>query len=122
MFLLSAINSKDACSHPQLLTLTNNTMYTCLKGDIEALLLNLTESFNLFNAKAISGCKLFYNFLNHIFFFLYNCSSLNDHKSYLKSFDHLYLKTSSFSSTFIIVTNASAILSRNIQAIFIVYF
>ena len=122
MFLLSTINSKDAFSHLQLLTLTNNTMYTCLKGDIEALLLNLTECFNLFDAKAISGCRLFHNFLDYIFFFLCNCSSLSDHKSYLKFFDHVYLRAFSFFSTLIIVTNVSAILSRNMQAVFTIYF
>ena len=111
-----------------MLALTHNCLllqiipYTCLKEDIKALLLNLTKCFNLFDAKAISDCRLLHNFLNHISFFLYNCSSLNDHKSHLKSFNHLCLKTSSFSSTLIIVTNASTILSRNIQAVFIVYF
>ena len=120
MPLFNARNSKDACSHPQLLALLNNMQYAYLKNpllDTEVLLLNLTEYFNFFDTKVIPDYRLLDNFPDHISFHPCNYSSFNSHKSYLKSLDYLYFKASSSFSTFIVITDVSAALPRNIQTV-----
>jgi len=115
MFLLSAKNSKDTSPYLQLLALLSNTQCACLKGsllDTEVLLFNLTEYFNLFDTEVIPGCRLLDSFPDCTSFHLCNCSSLNNCIAYLESLDCLCLEASFFSSTLIIVTNASATLSR----------
>ena len=72
--------------------------------------------FNSFDAKAILGYRLLNNFSNCIFFYSCNYSSFSDYKSYLESFDHLYLKASSSSSTLIVITDTSTTPPRNMQA------
>ncbi len=86
------------------------------------LLLNLTKHFNLFNAKGTSGCRLLNSFPNCISFHYYNCSSLNDYTAYLESLNYLCFETSFSFPTLIIITDASAISLRNIQAISTTYF
>ena len=117
MSLLSTRNSKGTYPHPQSLALLNDAQYTHLKGsllDTEALLLNLTEHFNPFNAKAIPGYRLLDNFPDFIPFYSCNHSSLNSYISHLRSLDYLCLKASSSPSTLIVVTDTSFISPRNI--------
>jgi len=116
--LLSARNLKSTCS-------LNNIQCAYLEGfllDTETLLLNLTKHFNSFNAKIILGCRLLNSFSDHIFFYPYNCSSLNDYIAHLKSLDYLCHKVVSSSFTFVVVTNTSAILLRNMQTLSAAYF
>ena len=107
------------------LVLLNDTQYAHLKSlhlDTEASLLNLTECFNPFDAETTSDCRLLNNFSDCISFHPYNYSSFGGHKSHLESLDCLCLKTSSFSSTPIVVIDASAIPLRSMQTISAVYF
>lgn len=100
-----------------MLTFLNNIQYACLKSlllDTEALLINLTKCFNLFNVEVILGYRLLDSFFDYIFFHLHNYSSLNNYTAYLKSLDYLCYKVASSSSTLVIVTNTSVILLRNI--------
>ena len=116
MSLLSARNSKGTHPHSQLLALLNNAQCACLKGpllDTEASLLSLTEHFNPLDAEVTPGCGLLDSFPDCILFHLCNHSSLNDHNTHLEFFDCLCLEASSSSSTLVVVTNASAISSRN---------
>ena len=116
MSLLSAKNSKGACSHPQSLALLNNTQCACLKSfflDTEVLLLNLTECSNLFDAEATPDCRLLDSFPNHIFFYFCNYSSLNDCTAHLESLNYFYHKVVSSPSTLVIVTSTSVIPSKN---------
>jgi len=125
MSLLSTRNSKGTCPHPQSLALLNDAQCTCLKGpllDTEASLLNLTECFNPFDAEATPGYRLLNSFSEHISFHLCNCSSLNNCNTHLESLDHLCLEASSSSSTLVVVTDASAIPPRNMQAVSVVHF
>jgi len=125
MFLLSARNSKGTHPHPQLLALLNDAQCTCLKGsllDTEVLLLSLTECFNPLDVETTLGCRLLDSFPECISFYSCNFPSLNDHNAHLESLDHLYLEASSSSSTLVVVTDASAIPPRNMQAISAVYF
>ena len=125
IFLPSARNSKGTSSYSQSLALLSNTQCACLKSsllDTEVSLLNLTKYFNLFDTKAIPGCRLLDSFPNHISFHLCNCSSLNNCIAYLESLDCICLEVSFFSSTLIIVNNASAISPRNMQVISAVHF
>ena len=125
MSLLSAKNSKGTHFHPQSLALLNDAQCTCLKGtflDTEASLLSLTKCFNLLDAEIIPDCRLLDSFPNRIFFHPYNHSNLNNCNTHLESLDHLCLEASSFSSTLVVVTDASTIPSRNMQAIFFFIF
>ena len=120
MSLLSAKHSKSTSSYPQSLALLNNTQYACLKGsllDTEASLLNLTEFFDSLYTEATSGCRLLDNFPDHISFHSYNHSSLRNCKNHLQSLDYLCLKVSFSPSTLVVVTDASVIPSRCMQAI-----
>ena len=120
MSLLSAKHSKGALPHPQSLALLNNIQCACLKGpllDTEASLLNLTECFNSLYAEATPGCRLFDSFPDRISFHPCNRSSLRDCKSHLQSLDQLCLEASSSSSTLVVVTDASVIPSRRMQAV-----
>ena len=84
--LLSDKHSKSVPSHPQFLTLLNDTQCACLKGpflDTEVSLLNLTECFNSLYAEATLGCRLLDSFPNHISFYPCNCSSLRNCKTHL---------------------------------------
>ena len=120
MFLLSAKHSKGAPSHPQSLALLNDTQCACLKGpllDTKAFLLNLTEYFDLLHTKTTSGCRLLDSLLDCISFYPYNHSSLRDYKTHLQSLDHFCLEAFSFSFTLVVVTDASVIPSRYIQAV-----
>ena len=83
----------------------------------EASLLNFTECFNLLYTEAIPGCRLLDSFPNYISFYPCNCSSLRDCKTHLQSFDRLCLEASSSSSTLVVVTDASVIPSRRMQAV-----
>ena len=56
-----------------------------------------------------SGYKLLNSFFNHIFFYSYNYSSLNNYIAYLKSLNYLCLETVSSLSTLVIDTDTSAI-------------
>ena len=125
MFLLSTRNSQNTFSYLQSLDILNNFQCAYLKDlllDTKVSLLNLTEPFNLLNTKTIPDYRLLDNFTNCISFHYCNCSSFSNHKFYLEFLNYLYLKTFSFSSTLIIVTNTSAILSGNIQVISATYF
>jgi len=125
MSLLSARNSKGTHPHPQSLAFLNDTQCAYLKGpllDTEASLLNLTERFNPLDAEATPGCSLLDSFSNHISFHPCNHSSLNDRNTHLKSLDCLCLEASSSSSTLVVVTNASVIPPRNMQAISATHF
>ena len=111
MSLLSARNSKGTCSHPQSLALLNDTQCAHLKDpllDTEVSLLILTEHFKPLDAEAIPGCRLL--------------DSFPDHNTHLKSLDHLCLEASSSFSTLVVVTDASAIPPRNMQAISAAHF
>ena len=90
--------------------------------DTEASLLSLTECFNPLDAEATPGCRLLDSFSEHISFYPCNRSSLNDHNTHLESLDCLCLEASSSSSTLVVVTDASVIPSRNMQAIFAAHF
>ena len=120
MSLLSARNSKGTRPHPQSLALLNDAQCACLKGpllDTEASLLNLTERFNPLDAEATPGCRLLDSFPDRISFHPCNRSSLKDRNTHLESLDRLCLEASSSSSTLVVVTDASAIPPRNMQAI-----
>ena len=115
MSLLSAQHSKSAPPHPQSLALSNDTQRACFKGsllDTEASLLNLTECLDPLYIEVCPGCRLLYNFPNHISFHPCNCSSLRDCKTHLQSLDYLCLEAFSFPSTLVVVTNTSVIPSR----------
>ena len=104
----------------QLLALLNNIQYACLKGillDTEALLLSLTERFNSLDAEATPGCRLLDSFPECILFYPCNHSSLNSCNTYLESLDCLCLEASSSPSTLVVVTDASVIPSRHMQAV-----
>ena len=106
--------------HAQSLALLNDTQCVCLKGSLlntEASLLNLTEYFDPLHAEATPGCRLLDSFPDCISFQPCNCSSLRDCKTHLQSLDCLCLEASSFSSTLAIVTDASVIPSRHMQAV-----
>ena len=60
-----------------------------------------------------SGYKLLNSFFNHIFFYSYNHSSLNNCIAYLKFLNYLCLEAVSSLSTLVIVTDASTISLRN---------
>ena len=125
MSLLSARNSKGTRPHPQSLALLNDTQCARLKGpllDTEASLLNLTERFNPLDAEATPGCRLLDSFPDRISFHPCNRSSLNDRNTHLESLDRLCLEASSSSSTLVVVTDASAIPPRNMQAISAAHF
>ena len=85
--------------------------------DTEASLLNLTECFDLLHAEATPGCRLLDSFPDRISFHPCNHSSLRDCKSHLQSLDCLCLEASSSSSTLVVVTDASVIPSRCMQAV-----
>ena len=125
MSLLSARNSKGTPPHPQSLVLLNDTQCAHLKSPLlntEASLLNLTKRFNPLDAKAIPGCRLLDSFPDRISFHPYNHSSLNNCNTHLESLDHLCLEASSSSSILVVVTDASAIPSRNMQTISAAHF
>ena len=120
MSLLSAKHFKGTPPHPQSLALLNNTQCACLKGlllDTEASLLNLIECFDPLYAEATPGCRLLDSFPDRVFFHPCNHSSLRDCKSYLQSLDCLCFEASFSSSTLIVVTDASVIPSRYMQAV-----
>ena len=120
MSLLSAKHSKGASSHPQFLVLLNNTQCARLKGpllDTKASLLNLTECFDHLHVETTLGCRLLDSFSDCISFYLYNCSSLSNCKTHLQSLDRLCLEVSSSPSTLVVVTDASVIPSRHMQAV-----
>ena len=120
MSLLSVRNSKGTYSHAQSLALLNNAQCTCLKGlllDTEALLLSLTECFNSLDAEATPGCRLLDSFPECISFYPCNHSSLNSCNTYLESLDCLCLEASSSPTTLVVVTDASVIPSRHMQAV-----
>ena len=118
MFLLSTRNLKSASPYPQLLTLLKNIQYVHLKGSP----LNFTKYFNLFDTKANLGCRLLDSFPDCIFFHSCNHPSCNNCTAYLKSLDYLCFQASFSFSTLVVITNASAILSRNIQVTSTMYF
>ena len=89
--------------------------------DTEASLLNLTECFDLLHTEATPGCRLLDSFSDSISFHPCNCSSLRDCKTHLQSLDHLCLEASSSPSTLVVVTNASVIPSRCMQAVSAAY-
>ena len=125
MSLLSARNSKGTYPHSQSLALLNDAQCAYLKGpllDTEASLLNLTECFNPLDAEATPGCRLLDSFPDRISFHPCNRSSLNDRNTHLESLDRLCLEASSSSSTLVVVTDASAISPRNMQAISAAHF
>ena len=125
MSLLSARNSKGTRPHPQSLALLNDAQCACLKGsllDTEASLLNLTKCFDPLHAEATPGCRLLDSFPDHISFHPCNHSSLRDCKTHLQSLDQLCLEAFSSSSTLVVVTDASAIPPRNMQAISAAHF
>ena len=118
--VLSTKHSKGTPPHSQSLALLNNTQYACLKGPLlntEASLLNFTECFDPLHAEATLGCRLLDSFPDHISFHPCNCSSLNDHNTYLESLDHLCLEASLSSSTLVVVTDANVIPSIHMQAV-----
>ena len=124
MSLLSAKHSKNAPPHPQSLALLNDTQYARLKGpllDTEASLLNLTECFDPLHAEATPGCRLLDSFSDRISFHPCNHSSLKDCKTHLQSLDYLCLEASSSPSTYMVVTDASVISSRRMQAVSAAY-
>ena len=103
---------KNACPHPQSLALLNDAQCAYLKSfflDTKALLLNLTEYFNLFDTKAIPDHRLLDSFSNYISFYPCNHSSLNNCTAHLESLDYLCHKAASFPSTLVVVTDTSAI-------------
>ena len=125
MFLLSARNSKGTRPHPWSLALLNDTQYAHLKGpllDTEAFLLSLTECFYSLDAKATPDCRLLDSFPDRILFYPCNCSSLNNRNTHLESLDRLCLEASSSSSTLVVVTDASVIPPRNMQAVSAAHF
>jgi len=125
MSLLSAKHSKGAPSHPQSLALLNNTQCAHLKGpllDTEASLLKFTEYFDPLHAEATPGCRLLDSFPDCISFHPCNHSSLRDCKTHLQSLDCLCLEAFSFSSTLVVVTDASVIPSRHMQAVSAMHF
>ena len=89
--------------------------------DTEAFLLNLTECFDPLHAEATPGCRLLDSFPDRISFHPCNRSSLRDCKTHLQSLDRLCLEASSSSSTLVVVTDASIIPSRHIQAVSATY-
>ena len=114
--LLSAGNSKSACPHPQSLAFLNNIQYAYLKSyllNTKALLLNLTKCFNIFDTKVIPNHRLLDSFLDYTSFHSCNYSSLNNSTDFLKSLDYLCHKVASSFSIFVVVTDISAIPSRN---------
>ena len=125
MSLLSARNSKGTHPHSQSLTLLTDTQSACLKSpllDTEVFLLNLTECFTPLDSEACPGCRVLDNFPDHISF--HPCDHLQKsfHKAHLEALDHLCHRASSDSSTLVVVTDASVIPPRNMQAISAMHF
>ena len=85
--------------------------------DTEASLLNLTECFDPLHAEATPDYRLLDSFPDRISFHPCNRSSLRDCKTHLQSLDRLCLEASSSSSTLVVVTDASVIPSRHMQAV-----
>ena len=83
----------------------------------EAFLLNLTKYFDYLHTKVTPGCRLLDSFPDCISFHPCNYSSLRDCKTYLQSLDHLCLEASFSPSTLVVVTDASVIPSRHMQAV-----
>jgi len=71
----------------------------------------------LLDAEAIPGCRLLDSFPKYISFCPCNYSSLNGHNAHLESLDHFCFEVSFSFSTLVVVTDASAILSQNMQAV-----
>ena len=77
--------------------------------------------FPIREALNFTGCRLLDSFPNCISFHPCNFSSLRDYKTHLQSLDYLYLEASSSPSTLMVVTDASVIPSRCIQAVSTAY-
>ena len=85
-------------------------------------LLNLTEHFTLLDSEACPGYRLLDNFPDHVSFHPCDCSQESFCKAYLEALDHLCHRASSDFSTLVVVTNASVIPPRNMQAVSAMHF
>jgi Endonuclease/Exonuclease/phosphatase family./Reverse transcriptase (RNA-dependent DNA polymerase). len=120
MSLLSVRNSKGARPHSQSLSLLTDAQSARLRSpllDTEASLLNLTERFSPLHDEARPGCRLLDSFPDSISFHACDRSSLDARKAHLASLDNICQEASSDSTTLIVVTDASAIPPRNMQAV-----
>ena len=124
MSLLSARNSKGASPHSQSLALTD-AQSARLKSpllDTEAALLNLTERFSPLDSEMHLGYRLLDDFPGHVSFYLCDCSNESFHTSHLRALDQLHHEASSDPSTLVVVTDASVIPPRNMQAVSAAHF
>jgi len=125
MSLLSARNSKGASPHSQSLALLTDAQSTRLKSpllDTEVALLNLTERFSPLDSEMCPGYRLLDNFPDRVFFYPCDRSNESFRTSHLRALDWLHHETSSDPSTLVVVTDASIISPRNMQAVSTAHF
>jgi len=125
MSLLSAHNSKGAHSHSQSLALLTNAQSTRLRNpllDTEVSLLNLTEYFSPLHPEMYPGHRLLDNFPNHISFHPCDRSKESFYKLHLEALNCLCQQASTDSSILVVITDASVIPPRSIQAISATHF
>ena len=123
--LLSARNSKGACFHPQSLALFTDAQSAWLKSPLvntEASLLNLTECFSSLDSEMRLEYRLLDNFSDCVSFHLCNYSKESFCTSYLRALDRLHHEASFDPSTLVVVTDASVISPRNMQAVSAAHF
>ena len=125
MSLLSAHNSKSTCPYSQFLALLTDAQSAWLRSpllDTEASLLNLTEHFSPLHPKMCPGHRLLDNFPDRISFHPCDHSKESFCRLHLEALDHLCQWTSTDPSTLVVITDASVIPPRNMQAVSAVYF
>jgi len=123
--LLSARNSKGAYPHLQSLAFLTDAQSAQLRSpllDTEASLLNLTECFDLLHPEIRLGCRLLDNFPDYVSFYLCDRSNGHTRKLQFDALDRLCYEASSNPSTLVVITDASVIPPRNMQAVSVVHF
>ena len=125
MSLLSARNSKGTRPHSQSLALLTDAQSAQLRSpllDTEASLLNLTEHFSPLHPEMCPGHRLLDNFLDCISFHPCDRSKKSFRQLHLEVLDRLCQRASTDPSTLVVVTDASIIPPRNIQAVSATHF
>ena len=90
--------------------------------DTEASLLNLTERFDSLHPEIRPGCRLLDNFPDHVSFHPCDRSNGRTRKLQFDALDRLCHEASSDPLTLVVVTDASVISPRNIQAVSVAHF
>jgi len=90
--------------------------------DTEVLLLNLTECFDSLHPEIHLGCRLLDNFPDHVSFHPYDRFNGHTHKLQFDALDRLCHEAFSDPSTLVVITDASVISPRNMQAVLVAHF